>query len=878
MSSRIVTALLIAVVAVAAILLQCSKKDKGTNPPPSVVEMSGRLDTTILSGIPLDQVTITHGANVSSADTAGGFTVKGNTNTPGLVMAADANDKVLLMKIVSDPANKSALEMNVHSTAQAIVFLHPFVCIADPIEAAGVLSQIDVLPEFQNLETYLDSKMQSDPRGLNLEDSQLDSLVSRTILAYVETYPSQLSKLLGIEIPIATNKLNTALETPPEIEPIIERGGLKLTYEGSDKFRIWNSLCRWAFCTTPTDSFMIFPSGDFLDLIKNSGTPWPPSKRDFTMHVTPGGDTSRINIYGYGFLFLESNKWHDLSMQERNWAHVAGLATIIFELGRHTLGVVTNIAVPLAGDRIAPLVRNDLSLFSFFYTELNNAARLDQYINNNDPWGASYWVIKLFFTRLISSADYREAFYSITGIALTQQALLGLGKWVALPLKAAVAFNSVSQGFRAALGFERSFFRTSFKVWKEYTEFGNIEANVGDKQTGHAIEGVVVTVIGDDNNPMNPAHELTTDASGFVRFTNIGTGERTLQASKTGYNGKSVAVTVEKDKTVSVDIVMERQSGGLSGKVLNDILVHHGVSPAYFKGTVDINANEIGGQHRSANSSAFDGPYNITLPLGSWWVIASHEDYKPDSFSITVSADGAITAPRDLLLKPDPKMTGEVYVNTDNSGSYEVHFVLNLPQVGLRKPTLYADECYEGGQKQLIMDAAGVRGSSNSDFDFFQIIFNSAQIEQAGDYRASGIEYFGCTGHSAPATAAFGTSRTQCLYEQIIHSPMLYSLFDDPDSYGCNCGASLTQSIFLTDWGTELGDVVAGTCVLDLAGWNTCECGGNDTNDDGKIDSWDVSCSQARVDVDFRLLVGTEYLVTFTPSGSRVFKGSDVPK
>jgi hypothetical protein len=115
----------------------------------------------------------------------------------------------------------------------------------------------------------------------------------------VETYPSQLSKLLGIEKPVADEKENSALETPPEIVPSIELGGLKLTHEGGDKFRIWNSLCRWAYCTTPTDSFFLFPSGDFLDLIKNSGTPGHLRSVTSRCRSRRGG---MIGIYGYGFL------------------------------------------------------------------------------------------------------------------------------------------------------------------------------------------------------------------------------------------------------------------------------------------------------------------------------------------------------------------------------------------------------------------------------------------------------------------------------------------------------------------------------------------------------------------------------------------------
>ena len=102
---------------------------------------------------------------------------------------------------------------------------------------------------------------------------------------------------------------------------------------------------------------------------------------------------------------------------------------------------------------------------------------------------------------------------------------------------------------------------------------------------------------------------------------------------------------------------------------------------------------------------------------------------------------------------------------------------------------------------------------------------------------------------------------------------MHFSFEQDPDSRGCNCGITAPGDIYLTAWGTNLGDLVAGSFNLDLAGWRTCECVGNVTNHDGKNDTWNVSCARARVDVHFRFLVGTDYLITFKPSQTRSEKG-----
>jgi hypothetical protein len=105
------------------------------------------------------------------------------------------------------------------------------------------------------------------------------------------------------------------------------------------------------------------------------------------------------------------------------------------------------------------------------------------------------------------------------------------------------------------------------------------------------------------------------------------------------------------------------------------------------------------------------------------------------------------------------------------------------------------------------------------------------------------------------------TTRILCRYIQQYDYPMVFMFTEDPDLAGCDCGITAPGSLYLTDYGTELGDIVAGGFNADLPGWNTCDCGHKD-------DGWDVSCAKARVNVNFRFLVGTDYLLTFTPGGS----------
>ncbi len=858
-------------VVIMAILLgfcvHCSE-DNPTSPAKIEVPMDG---TLIFPGtvVNANEITVSFGSNVGTVDTSKNFSIAGNEHVAGLAMASDQDGKILLMQIAPNPTAKLKLNLDATSTAKALVFLHPFVCNSDPSDAETILNRLDSLEQFVNLHDYLEGKLADDPRALNVADPVLDAYVSDVIRAYVESFPSQIRRLFPL---IANSKSATAeqaLDSPPEIVPSTEKGGLRLTSEGGDKFRIQNSYCRWAYCTTPTDSFFIFPSGDFLDMIKSQGTPFPPSKRDFNYHLTPGGDTLKLNVYGYGFLMIDANRWHDLSMEERNFAHLGGAMTAIWELGRHTMSVVANVVVPIASDRIAELVKNDIKLISFVYTELANLQRLNAYVEANDPSGAAYWIVKQFLSRIVNSDDYRQAFFDVAGIVITSQALQALGKWVAVPLKATLAFNSVTQGFRAVLGFNSSLFRTSFVAWKEYTDFGAVQGYVGDKQSGLGISGAVVQLLGDENNPMHPSHEQTTSNTGYFRFDNIGVGEKSLQVTKSGYETATVGIVIAKNQTIDQNIILEKQTGGLGGNVMNQILQRHGINPPYFTDAVEIEAKQIGGNHQYLTTTANEGSYTLSLPIGEWWVVASHDDYKPDSFRINVQQSGSVTAPRDLMLVPDPSMTGTVYFDMDNNGHYESNNQLTFPQVGLRKPTLFSDECVFGGSPLMTMSGAGVRGVSNSDFDFVEIGLASSLIEEAGAYPVGGVDYWGCSGFDVKCAVVFGTTSHLCRYEQTIDAPMQFGFFQDPEDLGCNCGVTAPGDVYLTDWGTELGDLVAGAINIDLAGWNTCDCSGKDTNDDGKVDEWEVDCAKARVSVDFRFLVGTDYLIEFKPGQSK---------
>lgn len=863
----------LAIVFIFGLAVRCGE-DEPTALSQVKIEMTGELHFPG-SSIDNKEIAVTFGSDLSSVDAGYVFSVDGNKHVPGLAMASGREGKILLLQVVPDPAGNLNLSLDAASTAQALLFLHPFVCVSDAEEAKVVLNRIATLPEYNALRTYLTAQLGKNPYALGERNSELDTRVNAALLAYLESYPSQVNRTLSLQSAAEVEQSAKISAAAPEILPNVETGGLRLSWEGGDKFRMHNSYCRWVWCQTSSDSFMLFPSGDYLDAIKSGGVSFAPSTRDFTYTLIPGGDTLRVSNYGYGFLMIKSNSWHDLSFAERRKAHHAGITTAIFELGRHTLAVITNVVIPAFSKRVPDLVQKDAQLVSFLFSETANLQRLDQYIAANDPWGASSWIVKQFLSRMVNSAAYREAFCTATGIVLTEGGLGAVAKWLAAPISAVLSANSITQGFRSVLGFNRSFFRTKFKAWQEYTDFGGVQGYVGDKVSGKGIEGASVRLLGDDNNPMHPAHEQTTSNTGYYRFANIGVGEKSLTAIKTGYKSATVSIIITKNKFLDQDILLEKQTSGFTGKVVNEIFQHHGIVPPYFKGEVSITAREIGGKKQQFSILANDGVYGIALTLGSWWIIATHEDYRADSVRVDVTQAGEFNAPRDLVLKPAPTMTASITLDMENNGydRNDDKITIVFPQVGLRKPQPHDVGCPYGGNPMVTMAGAGMNGGSNETFDFIEIGLAASMIDQADSYPVGGVDYWGCSPASAPCAVVFGTTRKKCQYSESISAPMHFSFEQDPDNRGCNCGIISPGDIYLTAWGTNLGDLVAGSFNLDLAGWKTCECGGNDTNHDGRMDTWKVSCARARVDVQFRFLVGTDYLIIFKPSQARGEKG-----
>jgi hypothetical protein len=76
----------------------------------------------------------------------------------------------------------------------------------------------------------------------------------------------------------------------------------------------------------------------------------------------------------------------------------------------------------------------------------------------------------------------------------------------------------------------------------------------------------------------------------------------------------------------------------------------------------------------------------------------------------------------------------------------------------------------------------------------------------------------------------------------------------------CNCGITAYGSVFLEEYGESLTNPIQGGVTADLAGSKICECYCcADVDGDGQPDDWVTSCARARLNLTFRVLVGSMY-------------------
>ena len=816
----------------------CSDSDSPVEPTVQATTVAGVADFP--ATVDLSDVTISVGETSVPIATDGSFSVTASAGTPACLMAAGPDTLPMLLAVLPRPETAGHVELNAHSTALALAMLDPWVCSSTTEYAEFSHSLLLTLPELTQLEQLLSAQMTNNPHALCTEDAAIDDALTDLVAAYVNALPS-------VQIPVGLEKPST---TAGEIiiSPEYIKSGHQLSHVQTDRFAITNWYGRWAYCATPQDSFYLFPNGTLLDVLKGS-KPWAASRREFSMPLPTAEQSRAVNVYGFGWLPSISNSWDSLTAEEQTLAMYGGLSTVFLEFVPHVISVLTNTG-KVTGYQTLP--KSEVVILSTWIIKQSRVAdRIREYAKAKNFSGAMWFTTKQYISAIVNDTEFRNRCMKLLGITITQGMLRTLAGWLHVGAKVVLTFDAITSAAKTFLGASGSRFKTAFTVSLEETEFGKIAGTVHDKSTGLPLSGVTVKLKGDDDNPMNPNHEVTTGSSGGFYFENIAVGSKTLEASKPGYGSTTKAVTVSQNTTVNVTLELSAVKGRLNGNVLNQILVRYGVVPANFRDDCHLDIEPVGAGDPGASYWISNGSYSLDLSGGTYRVIAWHEDYVPDTVSVTVQPDATTTAP-DLVLRPDGYLRGMVYLDMDNNGSYEQQYAINQSKVGAAWNN-NPGTC-SGGTNPHRLLYVGTENIATVQ-DGIAIEVNQLAVNDAGFFTLGGIDEIHCS-NTIPAAVVLVTLREKCTYPPTgQQGPMGFMFQSDPTFAPCNCGIANPGSLVLESYDTTLTGVLTGKTVATMAGNTTCSCYPDSVE----------GCARAYIDVEFKVLMGS-----LPPQGNRL--------
>ena len=824
-------------------LIACEKNESVTDPGTETTDIHGTLTFPGYSLIAPQDLIVALGENEASVSEDFSFDIRGNQGTAGLIMACDTNNYPILMGILPDAQNGSTASLNVHSTALALAFLSPLICVSDPDDAEEALSVLENLEALEDLEDLLQEKLAqnwSDPFD---GDAEMDSILVKIIDAYIATYIPAVEK----SNPLADRPIKSVARAQEE-EIVIVPGnivsGHQITHSSGSSFKISNWTGRWAYCVMPGQSYYLFPNGSLMDALKLD-SPWAPSERDFSMTVETNKPPVEVNVFGFGWNDDPDNLWDNLSNQEKEYAYYGGGSTVLLEFVPQVISVVSNLSVTVGRSTLSK--NKIIKTLNYLFSNTVAFDRFHEFILKDDPYGFCWFVTKQIINDIVTDKEFRNLFVDLLGITITDSVLRRLAASAHFLGQIVITGDAMTSLAKTSLSFFTTRFKTTFLISKEDVSFGQVEGYILDESSGRPIEGATVELKGDEDNPLNPDHTCVTLGDGSFRFENLMIGEKTLTASKPGYEVKTVSVTVEDDKTSFINIELSQTSGHVSGQVLNKIFIDHNVTPALFKEEVHLDITEIGGAGNSESYWAYNGTYGADLAPGKYRITATHEDYQSASVEVNVPSEEDVSAP-DIIMHPDGFMRGNIYINmnADEDESYEIQRTFNASgsSVGCTKGVTDNDTCPFNNQRTFI-NIAGIVMVSDVAMDMISI--NMVSNISNGNFSLGDDDLVGCPGYQVVAGACYNTSINTCIAPDG-EGPEEMS-FNVSEEELCNCGITNFGSLYLDEVGIELGQIIQGKIVADLPGSANCQCDPN----------WPKlpECAKANIDVEFRMLIGS---------------------
>lgn len=862
-----------------ALILSCGGDSGPSGPGVEIVPMTGSLDFVDSGDLEMSEVTIVLGESSTTPDNDGDFSIGGNKMVPGLATAYDDTDTtLLLMAIVPHPVSGGKITLDVHSTAIALVYMHPLVTAGgDYQKAVEVINRIDSLPQLTTLENLLQTKLASDPKILGKEDTQIADAIMNTVGAFIDSYPDYIAGKMGSALPAPQKAAAVAEEDGGiGIIPTTQVSGHMLKYIGKDQFKITNAYGRWAVLYIPRDSkkYYLSPNGSMMDFIKD-GRPWAPSEFTFTMPVSHEEDTVLVNVYGYGMSGATENNFANLTNDEKMLTHEAGFMTFLFEFIGNVISVVTNTLNGLESvDDYENLDygRDEVFLMDIFLSDAPFVAQVELLYSQEQYWDMAWMIFKKIFEKIMSTDFLKKIAIKIAGKALNDKQANAINALMLSPgFRATVTGvaigNKVTSVMKTVYGFGDAQLKTTFKVWRDTGEFGDVSGYVMEKDFPYGpIEGAKVVLGGDERNPL-PSHatQWNTDADGGFLFADCLIGTKTITASMPGYKTETVEVVILDDQEIKVTIELERRKGIVKGMIVNDIKSKWRAHPrgnpnqdTLFTRETNLRATgTVNGELYERSYSITSGQFELELPVSTFWVVASHENYIADSIQITVIEDETTNLSHPLLMKPYSKMwANNTYVSDYEGSPFDINFgiVACSPVVS----------SISGANMFL---AGGIMTDPKQEFDVY---LNTDKVHETGFYDiAYGLKEFPA---KKGVLVNYLTDLIPCEGSGGTKSFTMYGI---PGIEELDCNIEYPGNIIFTKFSTQIGDAIEGKILCKLSGWKDCDWDSVDTDGDIVNDTVRVECQIADMDITFETVVGAEFWEMQGIFGANPFKPGD---
>lgn len=814
-------------------LVSCQDDEGVNNPEEQTSNISGVIDLPIESTEDLS-LSINLGEQEIIPNSDGNFSMECNNEVPGMLIINN-NDNPVLLGLVPNPETASEIKVDIHSTALSLVFINPFICTSNPAKASEIAQTLESFQELNDLENILKQRLASDINAISTLDDVTENAIKAVVVKYINSLTADTNSVI--------QKLNKIKEDVITISPLNIVSGHQIKHLGDDNFSISNWYGRWAKCITPNDTMYLQPNNDMISI-----RPWAESTSEFTLEIIPNEPPKEILVYGFGLNNKPEENWSTLTDFEKEQIEFTGKMTVLIEFLPHVLSLVTNFPFEFSSKKEAVEFVGNIVRWQIQYAKNFEKAKL--LLADGRYWDYYWMLVKEYVALLATDDNFREFFLTGAKITISNAMFEKLAKVILLPANVIYIADDLTGIMKTILGLTNAKYKARFEIFSENITFGNVTGNVYDKESGSPIQGVKIELSGDDNNPFNPSHTYTTDAGGGFWFENIQAGEITLTASKEEYGSKSVTVQVEEEKTSEVTITLSKDKGTLQGKIINEVFLKNGITPANFNKDCHLSVNEIGGNNYSSSFwiwASKNGEFQLELTPGRYEIKAWHNDYLEEVDTITIAGD-EIKIIDDIVLKPNCSMTGTINYDMDFDGSYEYQFNFNPDTVGAAG-SIEQGDCLNGS------DRTGIVVVGMNLTETFSLVIDTFQVTQPDYFSIGDIVRCGCPGENGKSTAFLISNRFKCTHPEYGYSEnLVFGMTDLVDDIPCNCGIDNPGTLYITEYSTKLGDAIHGNFVVDLAGWKGCHCGCCD--EDG---NYFVDCATVKIDIYFKVIVGSLY-------------------